>query len=96
MRGRRNLELALNNLLGRRLETCVVEKEDFAVEDVEQSVNGKQSVACQSENASDLAFALPSCTSDTQSISNPSLGSSNVLNSQPGILCQGVKNNISK
>ena len=40
VRGRKNLELALNNLLGRHLDTYVAEKDDFAVEDVKQSVDG--------------------------------------------------------
>ena len=53
-------------------------------------------MACQSENASDLALAPPLTSSETQSISKPTLVSSNVLNSQPGILCKGAKNKISK
>ena len=59
VRGRKNLELALKNKLRRNLDTCVVEKENFAVADVEQSENGKQSVASQSDNASDIAIAIP-------------------------------------
>ena len=46
MRGRKNLELALNKLLGTRF----VRKEDNAVVNIEQSVDGKQSMACQTVN----------------------------------------------
>ena len=97
VRGRKNLELALSKLLGTRLETCFVQKEDNAARDVKQSVDGKQPMACQSVNNSDQAFAFPSSSSCTLSVQQPSLVSSgDALNSQPGELCKGVQSKFSK
>ena len=87
VRGRKNLELALNKLLGTRLETSFVEKEPNAVGDVKESVDRKQSLGCQSMNISDPPSTLL--------VQQPSLVYSGVaLNSQPGPLCKGVQSKL--
>ena len=98
VRGRKNLELALNKLLGTRLETCFVQKDCNAGGDVEESVDSKQYMACQSVNISDRAYAFPSSSSLTLSVQQqPSFVSScDALNSQPGQLCKGVQSKFSK
>ena len=65
VRGRRNLELALNNLLSMGLQSNAVGYKVNAVEDVKQSEGATQSMICQSENTSVQEFTIPPCTSDT-------------------------------
>ena len=87
MRGRKNLELALNKLLGTRLETSCVEKEHNAVGNVKESVDRTQPLACQIVNISD--------PSTTLLVQQPSpVYSADALNSQPGPLCKGVQSKL--
>ena len=87
VRGRKKLELALNNLLSMGLQSHDVGYKDNAVENVEQSDSANQSMVSHSENTSVQELALHPCTSDTLALQNLSLGPSTVTNDpQPGII----------
>ena len=87
VRGRRNLELALNNLLTMGLQSHDAGYKDNAVEVVEQSGSAKQAMVCHSVNTSVQALALPPCSSDTLVLQDSNLGPSNVnTDPQPGII----------
>ena len=87
VRGRRNLELALNNLLSMGLQSQDVGYKENAVEDVEQSESAKQSMVCDSVNTSVQALAISPCTADTLVLQKSILGPSNVtIDTQPAII----------
>ena len=93
VRGRKNLELALKNLLSMRLQSHDVGYKDNAVENVDQSVSAKQSMDCLNENTSVQQLAFNPCTSDTLALQNLSLGPSNVtIDSEPGIIGKDMQN----
>ena len=73
VRGRRNLELALNNLLSMGLQSHDVGYKENDVENVEQSETFKQSMVFSSENTSVQEMALQTCTSGTHTVENASL-----------------------
>ena len=88
VRGRRNLEHALNNLLTMGLQSYDVGYKDNTVEDVGQSESARQSMVCHSDNISGQALAFPpSTTSDTLVLHNSTIGPSNVTTDpNPGII----------
>ena len=87
VRGRRNLELALSNLLTMGLQSHDAEYKDNAVEVVEQSGSAKQAMVCDSVTTSVQALAHPTCSSDTLVLQDSNLGNSNVtIDPQPGII----------
>ena len=87
VRGRRNLELALNNLLSIGLQTHDAGYKDNAVENVEQSKNATQSMVCNSVNTSVQALALSPGSSGTLVLQDSTLGPSNItIDPQPGII----------
>ena len=87
VRGRRNLELALNNLLSMGLQSHDAGYKDNAVEDVEQSGSAKQPMVYHSMNTSAQALKIPPTSSDTFVLQDSNLGPSNVsIDPQPGII----------
>ena len=87
VRGRKNLELALNKLLGTRLESSCVEKVHIAVGNVKESGDWIQPSPCQSVNISAPSSALL--------VQQPSpVYSGGALNSQPGPLCEGIPSQL--
>ena len=70
-------------------------QKDKAVEYVEQSDSGEQSMACHSENTSVQALALHPCTSDTLAVQNLSPAFSNItINTQPGIIGKQAQDKV--
>ena len=87
VRGRKALELALNNLLSMGVQSYNVGYKDNAVENVEKSESAKQSMVCNIENTSVQELANDPCISDTLALKNLSLGHSNgTIAPKPGII----------
>ena len=87
VRGRKNLERALKNLISMGLQSHDVGYKDNVVESCKQSESANQSMVCHSENTSVQESALDPCTSNTLALQNLSLGHSSVtIDSEPGII----------